>query len=212
VEREEGDGRGCRSRNGGCRSPGRAQRRGHRRDRRRSCTGGTIRCARAFGAPRVARGAGKAAATATASIEKETMASDDEAPAPRATRGAPKAEADTGVAAAAGPMRESAPGGGGAGGGGATASIGSPAPKVMARSVDPIAGALAQKNDALKACVATHGAKEAVTLTIDVTNGKATIKLTSKAAVSAALDKCIKGVVGAISFTGSGKATRVIAP
>ncbi len=151
------------------------------------------------------------AKAAVATADEEEKKSDDAMP--RTTRSAERREVASATASAApppAPAAPAAPGGpdlGAPSGGGGGSKVG-----VMARSVDPIAGALAQKNDALKACVATHGAKESVTLTVEVTNGKATVKLTSKAAVSAALDKCIKGVVGGISFTGSGKATRAITP
>lgn len=151
---------------------------------------------------RVRRAPAKAAAAAPVE-EEANEADDDEAPAPRTTRGATmKKSADAPVAAAApaAPQAETA-----------SAPV-AEKPRVIARSIDPVSGLLAQKGDALHKCVATHGAKAAVSLTVEVTDGKATVKLASKEAVSAALDKCIKGVVGGINFSGSGKTTRVITP
>jgi len=133
--------------------------------------------------------------------------SDDEGmTTPRTTRGA--------KAKAASPQVESAaaPGGGvavgGATRGGGTASIGASAPSSTSTAPNP----LAAKSIALHKCVVDHGSNEEVTVVVEVVNGKPTVKLTSKAAISAALDKCLKGVVSTISFTGSSKISRVVKP
>jgi hypothetical protein len=71
---------------------------------------------------------------------------------------------------------------------------------------------LAAKSTALHTCMVDHGAKADVTLTVEVASGKATVKLASKGAISAALDKCLKTVVVGIHFAGSVKLTRVVKP
>lgn len=69
---------------------------------------------------------------------------------------------------------------------------------------------VAQKQSALKACLG--GQTESVTLLVTVTNGKPTVQLTSKAAISASLDACVKKVIGSMSFTANGKVTTSIKP
>jgi hypothetical protein len=142
------------------------------------------------------------------------VASSDEAPAPRTRRGAiQKKSAEVEVASAesarapssdavAAPHAPPAPGGGAP-------------PKVMARTVDPVAaanGALGAKSSALQKCLADSGAKEAVTISVTIANGKPSVKLSSKAAISAGLDKCLKGVVNGVSFSGNATVTKVVKP
>lgn len=68
------------------------------------------------------------------------------------------------------------------------------------------------KAAALKKCMADHGGKDEIRLVVSVKDGKGTATLTSKSAVSAGLDQCVKGVVGGISFVLTGMATYVIKP
>lgn len=69
---------------------------------------------------------------------------------------------------------------------------------------------VAQHKAALKACM--KGEAEPVTLLVTVTNGKPTVNLTSKAAISASLDACVKKVIGSISFPTNGKVTASLKP
>jgi hypothetical protein len=71
---------------------------------------------------------------------------------------------------------------------------------------------LRASSDALKKCMTDHGAKDEIMLVVDVSGGKGTAKITSKSAVSAALDQCMAGVVSGISFVLSGKGTLVLKP
>lgn len=144
-------------------------------------------------------------------IARATAANDDAVVVPH-TRGKAKEPpmAPPRAQAAASPGATSAgPGGGGGGGappaGGASigateGAIASPAALIGARSA------------ALHKCLVDAGAKDDVTLVVDVTNGTATVKLSSKAAIAAGLDKCVKSVVAGIHFTGTAKVTRVVKP
>ncbi len=144
---------------------------------------------------------------ATAPPPADMMSSDDEAPAPRRTRG--------GIKAKSAKSAESAPLAPPATGGAAAAAAPAPGGGSMsaADSAAPSASSLlAAKATALHACMVTAGAKDDVTLTVDVVSGKATVKLASKASISAALERCLKGVVAGVHFSGSAKVTRVVKP
>jgi hypothetical protein len=69
---------------------------------------------------------------------------------------------------------------------------------------------VAQKQPALHACMQGHA--DPVSLSVTISGGKPSVKLTSKSAVSAALDACVKKVIGSISFTGDGKVSTSIKP
>jgi hypothetical protein len=57
-----------------------------------------------------------------------------------------------------------------------------------------------------------QGHADPVSLSVTISGGKPSVKLTSKSAVSAALDACVKKVIGSISFTGDGKVSTSIKP
>lgn len=133
--------------------------------------------------------------------------SDDNAP--RRTRGAQKKEAapmapptpgsaETARAAPPAPGGSIGASGTGAGGGG----IGATLP----------AGLVAAKAAQLHKCMVDNSVKEDVSLIVNVVDGKATVKLSSKSAVSAGLEHCVKSVIGGITFAGSAKVTRVLKP
>lgn len=85
------------------------------------------------------------------------------------------------------------------------------APQAPEASGGPTPSALvAQKQSALKACL--KGETDPITLLVTVTHGKPTVHLTSKAAISASLDACVKKVIGSISFATNGKVTTSIKP
>lgn len=68
-----------------------------------------------------------------------------------------------------------------------------------------------ERKAALKACLGTHA--DDVNLFVFVSGGKATtVKVSSKTAVSAALEACVKKVVASIKFGADGKASLVIKP
>jgi hypothetical protein len=73
-----------------------------------------------------------------------------------------------------------------------------------------VSSLLGTQGTALKACVA--GNKADVQLTVTVAGGKPTVKLTSKAAISAKLDACVKKAVASIAFTVDGIASTTIKP
>jgi hypothetical protein len=125
------------------------------------------------------------------------MAPRDDAPPPqtlRATRGATRGGA---VIAPQSPQLESAKSASASGGG--TANTSSAA-----------AALVSQKQSSLKACLQGHA--DPVSLLVTISGGKASVKLTSKTAVSAALDACVKKVIGSISFSGDGKVSTSIKP
>lgn len=162
------------------------------------------------------RAAPKAAATADV---EEVASADDEAPTPRTRRGAVMKKTDSSADAVASAESAKAPPpppppGGDAGGGGGTTRGGKVG--VMARSADPVASAasaaLGAKSAALGKCMADAGAKDEVTMTITIANGKPSVKLVSKAAISAGLDKCLKTVVAGVTFTGTTTITKIVRP
>jgi hypothetical protein len=88
----------------------------------------------------------------------------------------------------------------------ATASA---APSPSAGGATP-ASLVAGKQPALKACLGSQ--TDSVMLQVTVSGGNPTVRLTSKSAVSAELDACVKKVIASISFSADGKVTTMIKP
>jgi hypothetical protein len=57
-----------------------------------------------------------------------------------------------------------------------------------------------------------QGHADPLSLLVTITGGKASVKLTSKSAVSAGLDACVKKVIATISFPGNGQVSTSIKP
>lgn len=122
-----------------------------------------------------------------------------------ATRGPTRGPTRGGGTASASADASASVGGGGAG----VTPPAAPAP-VMAKQAPAASTLVAQKQPALKACLGSH--VEPVTLLVTVTGGAASVKLTSKASISAALDACVKKVIKTISFSGDARVSTVIKP